>query len=744
MGRRRKRRRLGFESMLDQHRMLQSIASEYDLRMLQVQGKNGVFRVNTSQGWKKVKPFKYSQAELEYVHGALEHLAGKGWKRSMPLHLTKDGSPYLETPYGLFYVSTWVQGTEINPEDPFHLEMAAKVLGEMHRLLKDYGGVGPCHRQNPPSWYDKFGGQAEDLERYRQQAENARKGKFGHRFCKVADDFLRLMGIGLQMLHEADYDKLSQEDELLTTCHASPIASNIIAGNDGKIYITDFDNARREQRIYDLGRMVIRHSGWDVDKALFLIKSYQEANPLTREEIGLLSGLCAFPTRGWQVARAFFEQGRIHLGRLETAISELAKQEAFAKALSQIQPAQLVHRPAQLFQTIPYPEPVAAEKEDDKLQVVGLSRIMVEEQDDVIETAVSPEGEVKDMATEASLMVEGEVLPRERPEVEEADQVLEPFYWGDTEIDIDHREYEQLWALRRELASLARRLETISGSVFSGYGEQPRGGDGWANDQYVPDTDREDADSDSVIRPGIEIPVELPGSLGEETDTVSVTAEIGEYVQNTGVEVEVREVVGDLESYWEDEGEVRLDLAANMEHVNWEVPMETTRSSEENKREIVQDIDLPVLAPAQGELQESIGRGTEIPVEYAVGLDEDLVRDSVIQETTREVMPELEMEDGESAVVTGHLDAGALVPQEEMVMVSETSEVVASASKELDPGLEPEARPAEETGGGTMLRDESQSETPSSSRPLRAGTMEWAEFPKPLGGRRRDRERPST
>ena len=147
-------------------------------------GQGQGFRINTSQGWKKIKRFKYSLPELEYVHGVLEHLAGKGWKRALPFHLTKDGLPYVETPEGLFYVTSWIQGEEINSDDPFHLEMAAKIIGEMHRLLQDHRGPDNCPRSFPAHWQDKYAGQAEDLERYRQQAESARKGKFGRRFGK--------------------------------------------------------------------------------------------------------------------------------------------------------------------------------------------------------------------------------------------------------------------------------------------------------------------------------------------------------------------------------------------------------------------------------------------------------------------------------------------------------------------------------------------------------------------------------
>ena len=120
MGRREKRRGSGFQRVLNQYGVLQSIADAYDLRILHAERRRGVFRVNTSQGWKKIKLFKYSQSELEFVHGVLEHLAGKGWKRTVPLHLTADGLPYMETTEGLYYMSAWIQGEEINSEDPFH------------------------------------------------------------------------------------------------------------------------------------------------------------------------------------------------------------------------------------------------------------------------------------------------------------------------------------------------------------------------------------------------------------------------------------------------------------------------------------------------------------------------------------------------------------------------------------------------------------------------------------------------
>jgi CotS family spore coat protein len=832
MGRMRKRRQTGFQNMLDQYKILQTIADDYDLRMLQVERKNGVFRVNTSQGWKKVKSFKYSQADLEYVHGALEHLAGKGWKRSMPFHLTKGGLPYVGTPQGLIYMTTWVQGTEINPEDPFHLEMAAKVLGEMHRLLQDYPGMGECHRQFPPHWQEKYSRQAEDLERYRQQSEGARKGKFGRRFYQVADDFIRMTGIGLQLLYEADYDHVSQNAKSITTCHTSPIASNLIIGNDGKLYVIDFDNARRDLKVYDLGRMIVRHSGWDVDKALFIIENYQEANPLTQEEIALLPGLCAFPNRGWQVARSFYEQGKIHSRRLEAAIDELAKQEAFAKALSQIQPAKLVQSPLQLFQTIPYPEPVAAEPDVGKMEVVARPEVQVEEaialpevdagtKEQVAKASMDITGDISNEVlpeTEPgvkgggleTVMTEGETLLPEEALMEPTGQKFPDFYWGDEDSVFDQLEDEQLWSLKHELASLARRMEAISDAVFG----EIQGGGEWVDEGHVPQGPEHGSD-DMVMLPGSEVPVQVVGgqekdtnglvsiTLGihqeepihvevledqaEEIPAIEVVAEIGERLSDMGKEVEVRATVGDLGWYLKEEGEVRLDIAADMEHIHGEIPIEETVSLEVDHREVIQGEEMPVLDANQAGPEDVIFPGVEIPVEYVAGLESPEVeevssRDLAMgfQEPVYLAVPLWESVDSPSvrgedipvsaveAMEIGEVDAKAVVEEDgiakaephEDVASSATEQVVWEASEDkILTGVEEVAAPApeiadlestaevglvEEVGGEAITRDEQQKERPIAPghRP-RMGTVEWGSFPEPLGGRRRGRERRS-
>ncbi|NMB10779.1 MAG: phosphotransferase [Firmicutes bacterium] len=744
MGRMRKRRRLGFHSVLDQYQVLQSIADDYDLRILQVEKENGVFKVNTSQGWKKVKFFKYSQAELDYVHGALEHLAGKGWKRSMPLHLTKDGAPYVETPQGLVYASAWVQGTEVDPEDPFHLEMAVKVLGEMHRLVQDYRGVGECHRQIAPNWQEKYGRQAEDLEKYRQQAESARRGKFGRRFCQVADDFIRIMGIGLQLLDEGDYELLSQEAELITTCHTSPIASNLIAGNDGKIYVIDFDNARSDLRIYDLGRMLIRHSDWDVDKALFLIKSYQEANPLTREEMALLPALCALSNRGWQVARSFYEQGKIHLERLERAIDELAKQEAFAKALAQVQPSKLVHSPVQLFQTIPYPLPVSVEAESEELPVVVSEVPEIE-----IQADSHPEAEGK-----------YEIPETPQPDTGEPDHWPQSFYWGDEDTEYGQLEDEELWALRHELASLARRLETISGAMFT---EEPVGGDAWMGERHISEPSQEGVQVDDAMQPGVEIPVEIPRGHKEESPSIPIMAGVGECPSDMGEEVMVQEGMGAFDLQLGKEGEVRLDQAVDMEHINREVPIEEAVSLREDRGGVVQDNEMPVLTGPGVKPMELIEPGMEIPVEYAVGLEQVEGKEVTYKApmppevlrggpATQEMVLKAaspEAEDSEEGTVqltvaADQLDQVMPVSEEK---VSEAWEAAAPAAKEPGPEAEREIAfqlvLAEEAEGEKMIGDGKQPELISPSPGTRGSTVEWASFPEPLGRRRRGRERRS-
>ena len=750
MGRKRKWRRTGFRIMLDQYRVLQSVADEYDLKMLQAERENGVFKVNTSQGWKKFKPFKYSAVELEFVHGILEHLAAKGWKRSLPLHLTKEGATYVETPFAPFYVTIWVQGARINPEDPFQLEMSAKTVGEMHRLLKDYGSETECHRQSPPNWQEKYRRQAEDLARYQQQAESTRKSKFGRRFRQVADDFLRMMGIGLQLLEDADYGRVSEDEDLITVCHTSPIASNLIAGNDGKIYIIDFDNARMDLRIYDVARLLVRHGDWDIDKALFLLRSYQEANPLRREEIALLPALCAFPSRGWQVARSFYELDRVHLGRLETAIDEVTKQDVFVKALAQIQPADLVYSPEQIFQTIPYPEHLIAP--------VALKEIpmMVDDAPEEVDTA--------DVTEPAS--------------VHGGEGWEQPFYWGDADASTDDFTDADLWAIRQQMASLAQRLDSMVDAV---YGVGPSGEDEVEAEVRVSHVglDQEDEMSNVEFAGGFEIPVETLQSQDVESPVVPAIASGGAYSLDMGEEMEVREALGYLGLHNEQEGEVRLDIAADMEDMSREIPAERSvfLGEEYHEVDVIMGEQVPVWAAHQGELGEMMDAGIEIPVEYAKGL-EPVAEEVLAQEFTQPVpnyeIPSTEVagppvvattdaaefnppitDDGLEPQVLAEVYAPDLVADhvDEAVgpilesSVEEVAQEVQSRSETADAAVEvsdhkyvhsqPEAKAAAPTVTATSRKQE------PSSKPSTETVVQWGSFPEPLGGRRRSRERRS-
>ncbi|HHV92972.1 MAG TPA: CotS family spore coat protein [Firmicutes bacterium] len=720
MGRREKRRHSGFRKVLSQYGVLQSLAEAYDLRIFHAEGKGRVFRINTSQGWKKIKRFKYSLPELEYVHGVLEHLAGKGWKRALPFHLTKDGLPYVEIPEGLFYVTSWIQGEEINSDDPFHLEMAAKIIGEMHRLLQDHRGPDNCPRSFPAHWQDKYAGQAEDLERYRQQAESARKGKFGRRFWKVADDFIRLISIGLQLLDEAGYDRLMQVEDFITVCHTSPTAGNLIAGSDGKIYLIDFDNARADLRIYDLGKMILRHSGWDIDKAVFIIRSYQEANPLTREEISLLPGLCAFPTKGWQVARSFFEEGKAHMGRLEKAIAELARQEAFVRGLAQISPADLVYQTEQLFQTIPFPDSKPAEDDAEESGLTALEALEPEKAGSMTETGFGMERKQSPLAS--------------------------PFYWGDEYVDFDRLEIEELRKLAERLGKVAERLQAIS----EGVPDETEGGE--------QETDKEPGPE------GLQVRVEV-GPADRGAPGALVVVEQGQQLLASEEEAWVAEAAGFSDLVLKEESEVRVDLAANMKYLSdnipdgriepgMDIPVEYAAALESlGEQAVMSSAPQEPFETVEAVVEETAARGTpmeKVDLEKIECTDaepvDDLVEPSTSQGTAgeEEACPQPVFE-AEAAADTPLVEVTA--PAEEPFYGEE--EVISPELKEAEleePQLEAAAEVEEAveiTGEGLMADEpegEPQLEEPLSSSmhtPQPRPVVEWRSFPEPIHRRRR-------
>lgn len=783
MGRQRKRRSRGFRATLEQHQVLQSVAEEYDLRILQAERKNGVFRINTSQGWKKFKAFRYSPLELEFVHGVLEHLAGKGWKRSMPLHLTKDGKPWIQTSIAPFYVTTWVQGAEIDPEDPAQLDMAAKTLGEMHQLLQDFQSDTQCHRESPPDWQIKYGKRAEDLKRYQEQAETNRKPKFSRRFRQVSDDFLRMMGIGLQLLQEADYEGLRWEDTYITVCHTSPIASNLIAGHDGRIYIIDFDNARTDLRIYDVARMIVRHSGWDMDKAVFMLHSYQEANPLTLEEMAILPALCAFPSRGWQVARSFYDSDKMHLDRLEAAISDIAKQEVFVRALAKRNPAELVHRPTELFQTIPYPRaPVDPHAE---------STVQIPVEGSVPDAVVS-----EPVPLEADSATELHHVASDAPAKE---QVGSSFYWGEVDAVYEGSDDDQLMALCRQLTNLAQRLDVLTDAIYGPRSvEDDLPDKSWLFTEQKLEGAEGDEPLEVIVSSGEEMPVEVAKPYDEPLEAEWVICESGE-LSLVVDEVAVRGAVGYLGTVYEEEGEVRLDIATGMEDMLKETSVEKSVSVEDEFIDVATGDEIFVSAPYQASaIDEGVEQGVEIPVEYTTRF-EPQAGEVLHQESTGPVMDEeplelkaLELSKEEESeerielMVSSEADPRAdeyLHVQREEIHIAEADKVIEETTETmaddcgadeveatdgqawvveviLEPiiddavGLVSQVVPEalmEESDMARPVVPVNQEESQQDHAAVQDERMElkshggsvthWGDFPEPLGGRRRGRER---
>ncbi|NLK08502.1 MAG: CotS family spore coat protein [Firmicutes bacterium] len=564
MSRQRKLRRTGFGVMLEQYRLLQSVADAYDLGLLQAQQQGSVFKVSTSQGWKKFKRFQYSIRDLEFVHSVLEHLTEKGWKRNAPLHLTKDGTSHVETPQGLFYACGWIQGTEMNSKDPLQVQAAANILGEMHRLLQDFSCEADSQRQYPESWQERYRKRGDDFLRYQEQAEESRKNKFSRRFRRAVDDFLRMMGNALQLMDEAGYDKMRQDASINTVCHGSPTASNFIAARDGKIYLIDFDNARRDLRLYDVVRMIIRHGDWDLDKSLFILQSYQEANPLTQEEIALIPALCSLPNRGWRAARAFYDRGEEQLGRLEKAINEIARQDSFVQALVKIQPAELTYKPKEIFQTIPYPK------------VSESTGILVPTQPSV--------DEVQKQRREVSLSQDTPIAQGE-------------FYWGDPDLEpMEHKEdavKPNLVAIEQYLDSLTERLDGMT-IRLDDLIQALKGAEELSGDELEP------------LGKGLEVAalvaeeLSMPGSKGEMD--VSEALEYSGYSKRQ-------------------ESEVRLTTAVDMDTTNKGVPVDASSAKEAGNPESKKVMGEYVPAMADVEWDEIVEPGTEIPVEYSSGYD---------------------------------------------------------------------------------------------------------------------------
>lgn len=315
------------------------ITVNYGLEVRNLFAYKDMSTVVTSNGRKLLKRIPFSAERVKFVHGAKEHLAKNSFDNVDRFLCTLSGEPYFIYNNSCYTLVDFIDGRESSFDNDNDVKIAAKVLAQMHRASRGYLAPEGCKVQDElgkmPCYFEK---RLEDIKKMRKQA---RKGKtrFDEMFLQYSDYYIKVGARTLEEVALSNYASLVEKTRKEALfCHHDYTHHNIIMGGNNVI-VTNFDYCCYELRVYDIANFIrrkMRKCDWDISKTELILQSYDEVEPLSREELTVMGIILQFPQKFWRVVNRYYNSRRSwsersFVSRLQEVINEIEPFEEFIK-----------------------------------------------------------------------------------------------------------------------------------------------------------------------------------------------------------------------------------------------------------------------------------------------------------------------------------------------------------------------------------------------------------------------------
>jgi len=298
------------------------ILSEYnlDLELFNMMGLEiidivpvrNIFRITTQKGMFSLKRVIYDEEEMNFIMSVIEHLKRNGFENVMDYMAKDDGSLFYEYDGEKYYLTRWVDGRELDYQNPIDLKSATHLLSKFHKASQGFDmSMVPDSRNLLGKWPQNFKDRILEMNEMKFRAL-LKKGRadFDRIYLEYVDMCLGDAHEALEILINSPYEELvSKAKEDNGFIHHDYAHHNLIQSFDGKLYVLDFDYCAVDIRIHDVGSLIIRNmkkTGWDIDKALYIIECYDRESPISNDELKVLIPFFLFPQDFWQISRQYY------------------------------------------------------------------------------------------------------------------------------------------------------------------------------------------------------------------------------------------------------------------------------------------------------------------------------------------------------------------------------------------------------------------------------------------------------
>ncbi len=292
--------------------ILHKISLEYGLKIYGINSFRSIWRLKTNDGFKYLKLSKLNLLDLLFIHEILEYLTIQAFNHIPRLTLNRTGQPYITDQTGNYVLTDWYFSKELDFEILMDLKQAANFLARFH--LKSRGFTPGADHAGRTCWFNwpaKLEFRLRQLQDFRRLSLAEKDDSaFSRLYLRHFEPCYREALASYQMLLNSSYPEVALiESRRKSFCHHDYSGRNLLRTYENRLILVDFDYCLSDLRIHDLVNFLTRnmkHTGWNLDIAAFILREYHRIAPLTREELEVMHILLCWPQDFWQVGLQYY------------------------------------------------------------------------------------------------------------------------------------------------------------------------------------------------------------------------------------------------------------------------------------------------------------------------------------------------------------------------------------------------------------------------------------------------------
>ncbi|HOP74981.1 MAG TPA: CotS family spore coat protein [Bacillota bacterium] len=295
----------------DQFEVLRKVTESYGLKLYQAENCRKVWKIETSEGTKYLKQSKLAPADLQFIYEVLEYLHVKGFRTAPRLWLGQAGEPFANGPDGIYILTDWFDGNELDFNNFNDLADACRYLAEFHRYGQGFEPAFPNQRTAWYSWPAKWERRIRELNDFRRLALAEKETSvFSRLYLRHFEPFYRQAIRSYERLLQSFYPFVASEGyQQKSLCHHDYSSRNILRNSQGQLALIDFDYCLRDIRIHDIMNLLLRnlrHQEWSIDVCRFILRKYHQVSKLSADEMEVMYVLLSWPEDFWQVGLQYY------------------------------------------------------------------------------------------------------------------------------------------------------------------------------------------------------------------------------------------------------------------------------------------------------------------------------------------------------------------------------------------------------------------------------------------------------